>query len=316
MWKGKWSPCVHHYSSNWKELYTLKLSLEMIREKRDDQIQGSTLFYFTDNSTAYWICNKGSSRNPTLHRLLEDIRSLEVQVGCHLEVIHVPGLIMIQEGTDGLSRGLWVTPWHSSLPRETILEGIFAPLPYNQDLIHHYVTEVLSQFHQEYQEIPFPPGYPGWEAQSWEVPPHLLNLMGRFTVWFPPPELARQIITLLLEAYMEQPLSTAGLLFIPRIVSGCWRGLSKCLRELPTLYPHLTCLANPPLLPIPVTVLYLPCHVRVLKSHGVDSTPAPPGARWHQAQAQELRGLLPRDSRRGTKVKVPLPGHWVPPEWK
>jgi hypothetical protein len=29
---------------------------------------------------------------------------------CHLEVIHVPGKLMIHQGTDGLSRGLWMTP--------------------------------------------------------------------------------------------------------------------------------------------------------------------------------------------------------------
>jgi hypothetical protein len=34
MWKGKWSPVVYRFSSNWKELMTLKLSLLHIKTER------------------------------------------------------------------------------------------------------------------------------------------------------------------------------------------------------------------------------------------------------------------------------------------
>ena len=115
MWKGKWVPCVYSHSSNLKELGTLHVTLEVILSESSGEVRGCTLFYFTDNSTTYWICSKGSSRNSSLHRLLEEIRALEVQLECHLVVIHVPGLIMIQEGTDGLSRGLWISPWHPTI---------------------------------------------------------------------------------------------------------------------------------------------------------------------------------------------------------
>jgi hypothetical protein len=98
-------------------------------------------------------------------------------------------------------------------------------------------------------------------------------------------------------------------------VPACWRGLSKCLQELPSVYPHLTPLEHPPILPIPVTILYLPRHHRSCQPRQVDPSPPPPGARWHQAQAQQMRGLLGEDTPHLSPPGVPLPDHWVPAEW-
>ena len=103
MWKGKWAPYVHHFSSNWRELQTLLLTLEQIEQDPAVQTQGTTVFYFTDNSTTYWVAASGSSPSPELHKLATAIRLKEVALGCHLEVIHVPGLVMIQQGADSLS---------------------------------------------------------------------------------------------------------------------------------------------------------------------------------------------------------------------
>jgi hypothetical protein len=53
MWKGKWHPCVHQFSSNWKELETLKLTLERLLDEDPNHVRGTAVFYFTDNSTVY-----------------------------------------------------------------------------------------------------------------------------------------------------------------------------------------------------------------------------------------------------------------------
>ena len=58
---GQWHPYVFHSSSNWKELKTLLLTLQMVRDRHSEKVEGSTLFYFTDNSATYWICQSGSS---------------------------------------------------------------------------------------------------------------------------------------------------------------------------------------------------------------------------------------------------------------
>jgi hypothetical protein len=78
MWKGKWSPIVCKYSSNWKELQTLNLTLQRLEEDDPASIRGTTVFYFTDNSTVYWISAAGSSKSPALHFLIEEIRTCEI----------------------------------------------------------------------------------------------------------------------------------------------------------------------------------------------------------------------------------------------
>jgi hypothetical protein len=73
MWKEKWSPAVFYFSSNWKELSTLKLSLVQIQDKYPTAVQGTTVFYFMEDSTAYWIVLSGLSASPGLHQLIEAI---------------------------------------------------------------------------------------------------------------------------------------------------------------------------------------------------------------------------------------------------
>jgi hypothetical protein len=55
MWMGQWTPCIFPRSSNWKELKTLLLTLQAARDLYPTDVRGTTLFYFTDNSTTYWI---------------------------------------------------------------------------------------------------------------------------------------------------------------------------------------------------------------------------------------------------------------------
>ena len=315
MWKGPWTPGVYHHSSNWKELETLRLSLQVVLDQGHAEVRGCSLFYFTDNSTTYWICSGGTSKNDKLQGTLERIRLLEVQLGCHLIVVHVPGLVMIQEGTDGLSRGLWINPWHGGIPREDLLTGIFAPHPVDPPMMWSYITEHIPAMHAG-KGWPPPPEVRGDPLRQWDHPPHLWDARGTFTVWFPPPECARHVLSLLLEAYAEEPLQTSALLFIPRIVPAAWRGLSKALVELPSVYPHLVDLACPPLLPIPVTVIYLPPHHRTVgPSPRLDIPPPSAREKWHRAQAAEMRGMWTPDWKGEGYPQMPLPEGWVPPEW-
>jgi hypothetical protein len=96
MWKGKWSPCVYQFSSNWKELEMLKLTLErLLKEEDPSLVQGTMVFYFTDNCMVYWIVALGLSGSPPLHALIKNIRVLKIWLGCHLQVVQVSGIVMI-----------------------------------------------------------------------------------------------------------------------------------------------------------------------------------------------------------------------------
>ncbi|CAJ1956287.1 unnamed protein product, partial [Cylindrotheca closterium] len=111
MWRGKWVPLAYEFPSVWKELATLKETLLRIKESpQAESVRHTTVLYFTDNSGVYWIATTGSSRSPGLHKLIGEIRLLELELDCMLQVVHVPGLVLISQGTDGLSRGVWMTP--------------------------------------------------------------------------------------------------------------------------------------------------------------------------------------------------------------
>jgi hypothetical protein len=102
MWLGTWSPRLYHFSANWKEMCTLLLAtLEQAREQRRTDLRGVTLFYFTDSSTVYYAVTMGASTSPGLHDMVEKIKKLEMELGCHLEVIHVPGTTIITNALMG-----------------------------------------------------------------------------------------------------------------------------------------------------------------------------------------------------------------------
>jgi hypothetical protein len=287
MWKGKWSPVVYKFSSNWKELMTLKLSLLHIKKENANSVRGTTVFYFTDNSTVYWISASGSSPSPELHKLIEEIRALELELGCTLQVIHVPGYLMIDHGDDGLSRGIWMTTLQDLTDPQVLTAAIFEPLPYDPGLVYHYLAR-LTQYG-------IPSSVTRWEYRDWTVPWNASSCFDICTVWFPPPEIARQVITFCLETWSERPLTTSFLFFVPRVVPAFWWGLSRHVHELATLYPHKTPLPRPPLVPIPVVVLYVSPHTRTLPTKDrLARVALPANAAWHKREAASVRGLSPR----------------------
>jgi hypothetical protein len=287
MWKGKWVPVVYDFTSNWKELATLKLSLERAIQAGEAKLRGTTVFYFTDNSTTYWIGASGSSPSPRLHQLIREIRMLELELGIQLEIVHVPGFIMIRQGTDGLSRGIWMTPLQALEDPHRLTRAIFDPLPFDALLV--------DQFYQRIPQQGLRRSAAPWQYRHWASTWDASTCFNRCTVWFPPPELARQVICFILDAWVEQPLTTSALIFVPRVVQAFWWGLCRHIRDLGTIYPHLTPLRCPPLVPLPVVVLYLPPHQRSLPTKDrLDRPPVPPEAHWHREQAAQMRGLSPR----------------------
>jgi hypothetical protein len=102
-WMGTWRPCVHSFSSNWKELCTLVYTLERELDG-GGQLQKATLFYFTDNLVTHYIMSSGSSGSPELQKLIRLLKNLELLLEIRLEVVHVPGMHMIDQRTDGLRR--------------------------------------------------------------------------------------------------------------------------------------------------------------------------------------------------------------------
>lgn len=285
MWMGQWTPFVFPKSSNWKELKTLLLTLQELAANHSQSVQGTTLFYFTDNSASYFICAGGSSRSPGLQRLVEQIKLLEISLQVQLQVVHVPGTAMIAQGTDGLSRGVWLSTLHPLLDQGVLTESIFRPVPYQGNWVAQFASE-LNWAPDEMQ------------ISDWQNPRRDAQLMHCLTAHFPPPELARQSIVFFLEAWVESPTDTGALFFVPRVVPAFWHGLSRHVEEL-ALIPasHTT---PPPLLPIPTIVLCVKPHTRVLRElpTGMDYHRNPRRRRGdHDIAADLLRTLSPRSLR-------------------
>jgi hypothetical protein len=279
MWQGQWSPVVYRFSSNWKELKTLHLTLLHIQAAEAASVRSCTVFYFTDNSTTYWICQAGTSPIPALHDLITAIKLLELELGCQLQCVHVPGLVMILQGSDALSRGVWITPFQDTMDQRRITIAVFEPLLPDDGLIRHYVST---------HSLP-----PDFVLQDWNSEWLATPLLDTFSIWFPPPELARQAIIFMLSAWVQRPRTTSALFFVPRIVPGFWFGLSRHVRELPGFKPRDFPLAHQPVLPIPIIVLYIAPHIPSIpaKHSRLDRPPAARGAGWHRQQAKLLRGL-------------------------
>jgi len=286
MWMRQWSPCIFSYSSNWKELKTLHLTMLRMQDQYLLEARGTTIFYFTDNFVTYCIVSSGASSSPELHFLIEQIRLLELDLNCTLVAVHVPGRVMIEQGTDALSRGVWVSPFHHAIHHREINTAVFAPLDFDPRL----VDSLINRF-----QLP----EPHWIHYSWTRPWEATKVFDICTVWFPPPEVARQALIFVLESWVERPLTTSAIFVVPRTLSGMWRGLSRHLQELCLIQATEWDFLPPLLLPIPVMAIYLPRHIRRLtptlsSELRLDPTPLPSDATWHRQQAAHMRGLSPR----------------------
>jgi hypothetical protein len=204
-WMGTWATHVSSFDSNWRELATLLWTLERLNRKDQQKyghvpflekaarpakglVEGGTLFYFTDNMVTYYIVHNGSSTSPSLHNLIRRIKLLELQLQCRLEPIQVPGRLMIQQGADRLSRGIWMSAEH--VLRSSVEESrlTLSALPFNA-LLGRAWALCQSDFptSTNYRHIT------NTDEWSWD------QIGNQVTIWTPAPELAHQAITTFLD---------------------------------------------------------------------------------------------------------------------
>jgi hypothetical protein len=281
-WMGTWSLGVVHHDSNWKELRTLLWTAERMARGTDaGLLRGSTLFYFTDNMVSYYVVQNGSSANPALHELIRRIKMWEVELGCRIEAIHVPGVAMIDQGTDGLSRGLWMSARRFPVSSLMTAEHLLAAVPFSDALGRWAMEMVGFDPHQLY--------FHHDSTSDWSFP----EIYGQISIWTPCPEIARQALRTFMDIWVEGAIVTSGIFIIPRILQRDWGFLSRYIQEVAVVYP---CTLPVPLRydsHVPLVVLFVPHFVRTLPapSRMELSSREPRFARWHQVQADHVRGL-------------------------
>jgi hypothetical protein len=278
-WMGTWSPHVHSFSSNWKELRTLVHTLE--REVGGSgRLEHATLFYFTDNLVTYYIVSGGSSGSPELQKLLRRLKYLELSLNIRLEVVHVPGTHMIDQRTDGLSRGIRLGSGGLKRTPAAEVQRIFEGVPVTPATLS-WAQGLIAPF-RRHHHVTFREGCSPWTFQ---------DIIGHASLWFPAPEWAHQLMDSLVSAWTEHPWDTEAFVVVPRVFQRDWSRVSKHFQEMGTFTAN-TVLDYGLDTDIPCVVLHLPCYVRSLPpSRGVDPSPRLKGYAWHQEQAEYVRGL-------------------------
>jgi hypothetical protein len=131
----------------------LKVTMEEVRHDYWENIGGVTFFSFTDNVvTCCCILKSGSSVSLVLHEMVEEIkRIIEIELlDIALQMVHVPAgtTIIVNKGTDGLSRGIWIFYLHSMPYQDQVILEMFAPVPFTLDVttwaLKHLVFFTLS----------------------------------------------------------------------------------------------------------------------------------------------------------------------------
>jgi hypothetical protein len=273
LWMGVWGARAKSNTSNWKEARTILESL--LQERTTGRLRGRLVFSMTDNLVCYYIVNQGSSRNPDLHQLVREIKDACVELGCQLEVVHVPGTIMIDQGTDGLSRGLWLAPERRM---DGINQRLFDPVPYTAAL----GDWVCSTLGLPPQALPH---------MSYDRPADMARIFWRTTLWTPPPECARQVIATYLRRWVQEPAHAHGIFLVPRILQRQWGRVARYVIEigvyLPRALPPSCCYDSH----LPFVLLHIPPHRPVLRRDRMElPAPAQPKG-WHKHQAAAVRGL-------------------------
>jgi hypothetical protein len=220
---GRWGREANGSSSNFRELRNLVDLLGKMG--RNGELSGVEVFLFTDNSTAEAAFNRGSSSNKRLHEMVKEVRLMEMVFGTRIHIVHVAGTRMIEQGTDGLSRGCLTEGvmvgqgMTSFVPLHLhALEWSHSLLPWLQDGlgVGEHTLEPLTP--------------EDWYEKGQDISGGVLNCDGVWTptyrygyyVWSPPPCIAEQCMEELRRARHKHQRST-HVFVCPKTMSYAWQ---------------------------------------------------------------------------------------------
>ena len=219
---GQWR-LDEEVSSNYRELRNLVEALEGAFEK--GFLKDREVFMFTDNTTAESAFCKGMSKSELLFDLVLRLRKIEMSGQCVIHVIHVAGTRMINQGTDGLSRG---DKTSGVMAGENMIS--FVPLHLNAQDRSPDITAWIEGICQ---------GEPGTRRSVKFLTPDdwVCRLGDRIHyVWMPPPAVADVAVECLAQAIHKR--SNALHIFIcPRLMTARWNKTIQKASDLSITIP-------------------------------------------------------------------------------
>jgi hypothetical protein len=117
------------FSSNGNELSTLQLTLVNLLQEAEEEVAGTTVFYFT--LPRIGLLRRALCLHHAFMLSLKIFGCSRLALDCCLQVVHVPGVVMIDQGTDGLSRGMWVSPFHGLTDSLVLTRAVFERLTFD-----------------------------------------------------------------------------------------------------------------------------------------------------------------------------------------
>lgn len=222
---GVWRCDEESESSNYKELRNLVETCE--EEAAAGRLFNAEFFLFTDNSTAENCYYRGSSKSKLLHELVVRLRKLEMDYNLTIHLIHVSGDRMIDQGTDGGSRG-------------SLLEGVLTGKPMLDfvDLSktaverHEPLLDWIRGWTDNQSLSPLTPEQ--WFVEAHGICGGKVNADGIWMpmhekkyqthLWCPPPAVADAALEELLKARHKRT-DTFHIIALPRLMTPRWRRL-------------------------------------------------------------------------------------------
>lgn len=202
---GLWDDEAGRNSSNWKEFYNQVLGVE--KGIKDGTIpEGTEIFLFTDNFVTERAYHRGTSKSKTLFELVLRLHKLEMEGKLFIHLVWVAGTRMIEQGTDGVSRG---DLFNGVMGGKSMLE--FIPLDHGVDTRG---PELVRWFGDG--------GGGEWtplEPRDWFHDAHLRN--GNF-IWTPPPAVADVALEQLCETRHTRPWNS-HIFLCPALMTSRWR---------------------------------------------------------------------------------------------
>jgi hypothetical protein len=222
---GVWGSDAEDKSSNYRELRNLVETVE--EEATAGRLTNAELWLFTDNSTAEGCFAKGSSSSLLLHELVLRLRQTEMRADLKLHLVHVAGTRMIEQGTDGLSRGMMcegVMAGRGMLDYIDIARSSVSRHPALVDYVRYWsgVQGLAPLTEEEWFNVGHGISGGMLDPRGIWIPSHAPN--GRVYWWDPPPMIADVALEEALKARHKRTDAT-HIFTIPRLCSPTWTRL-------------------------------------------------------------------------------------------
>lgn len=197
---------------------------------------------------------------------------------------------MIEEGTDGLSRGMWISPSRNVFLSRDFVTAIFNPAPHTPEVLDW--VKSVADISGPIKHI------------NHMRPLHFSKLIGKTTFFTPPSHITRQFMNAFLGYWVEAPTTTSAFFLIPNVYQHDWGRVSKHALSLGTFHPRDLPFSSLLSSCLPLTLISFQKFTP--RSNRLDAGSKHTHNNWHVRQADQVRGLSATNLEVDPAISVPF----------